>query len=68
MKKIIVLVIGVLISSCSNDNLIDENSEMLGNLNKVELKINGVNSEDNIETPIVNEKKIIDELKKRIFK
>ena len=37
MKKIIVLVIGVLISSCSNDNLIDENSEMLGNLNKVEL-------------------------------
>ena len=48
MKKIIVLVIGVLISSCSNDNLIDENSEMLGNLNKVELKINGVNSEDNI--------------------
>ena len=48
MKKIIVLVIGVLISSCSNDNLIDENSEMLGNLNKVELKINGVNSENNI--------------------
>ena len=48
MKKIIVLVIGVLISSCSNDNLIDENSEVLENLNNVELKINGVNSVDNI--------------------
>ena len=48
MKKIIVLVIGVLISSCSNDNLIDENSEVLENLNNIELKINGVNSVDNI--------------------
>jgi len=32
------------------------------------ISVEDLNSEDNIETPIVNEKKIIDELKKRIFK
>jgi hypothetical protein len=39
---------GVLISSCSNDNSIEENNEILENLNNIELKINGVNSVDNI--------------------
>ena len=48
MKKIIVLFIGLLISSCSNDNSIEENNQVLENLNNVELKINGVNSVDNI--------------------
>ena len=48
MRKIIVLFIGVLISSCSNDNSIEENNEILKKLNNVELKINGVNSVDNI--------------------
>lgn len=48
MRKIIFLLLGVLISSCSNDNSIEENNEILENLNNIELKINGVNSVDNI--------------------
>ena len=48
MRKIIFLLMGVLISSCSNDNSIEENNEILENLNNIELKINGVNSVDNI--------------------
>ena len=32
------------------------------------ISVEDLNSEDNIETPIINEKKITDELKKRIFK
>lgn len=48
MKKYIILIIGVLLSSCSKDNLIEENSKILKNMNNIELKINNINSTDNI--------------------
>lgn len=48
MKKIIILILSGIILSCSNDYSIEENSEILENLNNVELKINDVNSTENI--------------------
>lgn len=48
MKKIIFLIIGILISSCANDDSILEDTEVLENPNHIELKVNGVNSAHNI--------------------
>lgn len=47
MKKIIVLFIGVLMFSCSTESSFDENSEVVENLNNIELNVAGSNSVDN---------------------
>jgi hypothetical protein len=48
MNKIITLAIAVLCLSCSNDNSIMKNFANIKNLNSIELKINSVNSTDDI--------------------
>jgi hypothetical protein len=48
MKKIIILLVIVLNFGCSNDSIIEENIELIENPNKIDLKINGLNSNENI--------------------
>lgn len=48
MKKIIILLVIVLNFGCSNDSIITENTELIENPNKIDLKINGLNSDENI--------------------
>lgn len=48
MKKILILLIIVLNISCSDDSINDENNSVIENPNKITLKINGVNTTENI--------------------
>lgn len=48
MKKILILLIIILNISCSNDSLNDENISVIENPNKISLKINGLNTTENI--------------------
>jgi hypothetical protein len=42
MKKIIILLVIVLNFGCSNDSIIEENTGLIENPNKIRLKINGL--------------------------
>ena len=48
MKKILILLIIILNISCSNDSINDENINVIENPNKISLKINGLNTTENI--------------------
>lgn len=48
MKKILILLIIILSISCSNDSINDENINVIENPNKISLKINGLNTTENI--------------------
>lgn len=48
MKKILTLIFGVLALSCSNDDSVIENTEIIEKSNQIDLKIDGISSNDNI--------------------
>lgn len=48
MKKLLILLLGVIAVSCSDDATIIENNEIIEEQNKIELKINGETSTDSI--------------------
>ncbi|MGB3606601.1 MAG: hypothetical protein WA775_08735 [Psychroserpens sp.] len=48
MKKILILLIIVLNIGCSSDSIIEENTELIENPNKIDLKVNGLSTTENI--------------------
>jgi hypothetical protein len=48
MKKILILLIIILNLGCSNDAIAEENIELIENPNKIDLKINGLTTTENI--------------------
>ena len=48
MNKILILLVIALNLGCSNDSIIEDNSELIQNPNKIDLKVNGLNTTENI--------------------